>query len=89
MRNRDRFLGGRFTRTLIIVAGAIGGLIAVDAILLLPIMLLASSNPYVGLVTFVAVPIAAVAGSALAWTAYTLVHRPGREAEPERHEVRV
>ena len=87
MPNRDRFLDARFTRTLIVVAGVLGGLAALDAILLLPVLLLASSNPYIGLVTFVALPVAAVVGSALAWTAYTLLKGPARTVEAERREL--
>ena len=89
MRNRDRSSRRRFGRTLILVIGVLGGFAALDAILLVPILLLAVPNPYVGLLTLVALPLVAVGGGALAWTAFTLLTEAAGDVEADGHEVQV
>lgn len=94
MRNRERSVGARLGRALILIVGVLGALAALDAVLMVLVLLAAAIlgdglNPYIGLLTFVALPLAVVLGGALAWMSYLLV--AGRAAQPEadRHHARL
>ena len=67
-------------RTLVVIMGVLGALAVFDAGLLFIVLLLAGPSPYVGLLMFVAVPIAMAVGGALVWTAYLLLS-PDRDAD--------
>jgi hypothetical protein len=65
-------------RTLVTILGVLGAFVALDALLaflaLLVIpMFVGSQNPYVGLLLFIVLPVAAVLGAVLAWAAYVVV----------------
>ena len=82
MRNGERSVGARLGRALILIAGVVGALAAFDAVLLFLVLLTAAVfgdalNPYIGLLLFVALPIAVIAGGAMAWTAYTISSEAG------------
>lgn len=69
-------LGERVGRGVIVVLGMLGGLAALDAVLLFFFLLfvpvfVTPSNPYIGLVLFIVVPLTVVVGSALAWAGYS------------------
>ena len=94
MRNRERAFGERLWRAVVIGLGVLGGFAAFDAILLFLVLLLsakfvAAPNPYFGLVMFVALPIAAIVGGAIAWTAYTVSNdrAPKSPADGQRATV--
>jgi predicted membrane metal-binding protein len=94
MRHRERAFGERLWRAVVIGLGVLGGFAAFDAILLFFVLLLsatfvAAPNPYLGLVVFVALPIAAIVGGAIAWTAYTVCHDRARESPAEGHQAAV
>lgn len=74
-------------RGVLVVLGVLGGFVAFDALLLfiffaLSALFIARTGPYFGLVTFVVLPFCAIAGAAVAWTAYLVlddaVSEPGR-----------
>jgi positive regulator of sigma E activity len=91
MRNSDRFRGRRLWRVTLVVLGLLGGLAVFDAVLLFLVLLLsaiviAPLSPYIGMLMLVALPLAAVAGGAIAWTAYTLLNdRATGRGPDERH----
>ena len=79
MGNRERAFGERFWRTVVIVLAVLGGFAVLDAIVLFAVLLLgavfiATPSPYIGLLMFVALPLAAIVGGAVAWMAYTVVN---------------
>ena len=94
MRNRERAFGERLWRAVVIAFGVLGGFAAFDAILLFFVLLLsakfvASPNPYIGLVMFVALPIAAIVGGAIAWTAYTVWNDRSLKSPTDGHQAPV
>jgi hypothetical protein len=94
MRNRERAFGERLLRAVVIGFGVLGGFAAFDAILLFLVLLLsakfvAAPNPYIGLVMFVALPIAAIVGGAIAWTAYTVWNDRAPESPADGHQAAV
>jgi hypothetical protein len=94
MWSRQRSVGTRVGRGLILTVGVLGGLVAFDAILLFLVLLaaalvIAPPNPYIGLFMFVGVPILVVLGTALAWIAYRVLRDRAPEADGEGHEVHV
>jgi hypothetical protein len=92
MRNRERSIGARLGRALIIIVGVLGALAAFDAVLIV-LVLLASAifegalNPYIGLLTFVALPFAVAFGIAVAWTAYAHVAGRPSQSVADTHHV--
>ena len=94
MGNRERPIGKRVARALILTVGVLGGLMAVDAVLLFLVLLLAPvfiapANAYIGLVLFVVVPILAGLGGVLAWSAYALLKERTPDVAHHGHQVRV
>lgn len=84
----------RFWRVILIVLGLLGGLAVFDAVLLFLVLLLsaiviAPLSPYIGLLMLVALPLAAIAGSAVAWTAYTLLTDHAAGHGPDEHHLPV
>lgn len=76
-----------FGRGVLVVLGVLGGFVAFDALLLfiffaLSALFIEQTGPYFGLVTWVALPFCAVAGAAIAWTAYLVLHDVAPEQEP-------
>jgi hypothetical protein len=93
MRNRERAFGERLWRAVVISLGVLGGFAAFDAILLFFVLLtatfIAEFNLYIGLVVFVALPIAAIVGGAIAWTAYTALQDPASASPHDGHHAAV
>jgi hypothetical protein len=73
MRNRHTVFGAQFWRTAVILLGVMGVFLALDAAVLFFVLLLAAPTPYGGLLMFVAVPMAVLLGTTLAWLAWTVV----------------
>ncbi len=91
MPDHVRHRQSRVARGVLLVVGVIGGFVAFDSILLfvffaLSALFIAPTGPYFGLVTFVALPFLALAGAAVAWTAYLVLHESAPDAGS--HEVR-
>ena len=94
MRNREPAFGERLRRAVVISLGVLGVFAAFDAILLFVVLLLsaifvAAPNPYIGLVMFVALPIVAIVGGAIAWTAYTVWNDRAPESPADGHQAAV
>jgi hypothetical protein len=91
MQNSERPRGKRLWRVTLIVLGLLGGLAVFDAVLLFLVLLLsaiviAPLSPYIGLLMLVALPLAAIAGGAIAWTAYVLLNdRAAGHGPDEQH----
>ena len=77
MGNRKRSIVARLGRALLFVIGMLGAFAVIDAVLLfffvLAAMIVWVPNPYMGLVLFVAAPLIAIAGGALAAIAYAVL----------------
>jgi membrane-bound ClpP family serine protease len=92
MWNRERAFGQRLWRAIVISFGVLGGFAAIDAILGFLVLVGAAiafglPNPYIGLLMFVALPVIAAVGGAVAWTAYLIVKRrtpQSQAADPHR-----
>lgn len=87
MRNRVRSIGEHLGRPLIIIIGVLGGIAALDAVLVFLFLLVgplfaAVQNPYIGLMV-VALPVVALIGGTVAWAAYLVLQdgAPVSEAE--------
>ena len=92
MRDRERACGKRFWRAVGIGLAVLGGFVAFDAILLFLVLLLsamfiAAPSPYIGLVMFVALPIAAIVGGVIAWTAYSVCTDRASESPADGHQA--
>lgn len=89
MRNRERAFGERLWRAVVIGFGVLGGLAAIDAVLLFSFLVVAAvffeaPNPYIGLLIFVVCPAVAVFGGAMAWTAYWILKRRAPQSQADR-----
>jgi hypothetical protein len=94
MRNSERPRGKRLWRVTLIVLGLLGGLAVFDAVLLFLVLLLsaiviAPLSPYIGLLMLVALPLAAIAGGAIAWIAYVLLNDRTAGHGPDEHHLPV
>lgn len=94
MQNSQRPRGTRLWRLVLVALGLLGGLAVLDAILLFLVLLLsaiviAPLSPYIGLVMLVALPLAAIAGGAIAWAAYTLLNDRAAGDGPGEHHLPV
>jgi hypothetical protein len=84
MRTHEGSFTGRLGQGLWLISGVMGGLALVDAVLLFFFFLVlaptsaATTNPYIGFVLFVALPVLAVVGATLAAIAYMV----SSDAEP-------
>ena len=67
-------------RTMVVIIGILGALAVLDALVLFVVVLLAGPAPYVGLLLFVAVPVAMVVGMALLWAAFRFLGADPRAA---------
>ena len=94
MGNRERAFGERFWRTVVIVLAVLGGFAVLDAIILFAVLLLAAvfiaaPSPYIGLLMFVALPLAAIVGGAMAWMAYTVLNDRAQESPADGQHTAV
>jgi hypothetical protein len=94
MGNRERAFGERFWRTVVIVLAVLGGFAVLDAIVLFAVLLLAAvfiaaPGPYIGLLMFVALLLAAIVGGAMAWMAYTLLNDRALASPADQHHTTV
>ena len=92
MGNRERAFGERFWRTIVIVLAVLGGFAVLDAIVLFAVLLLAAvfiaaPGPYIGMLMFVALPLAAIVGGVIAWMAYTVLNDPAQGSSADRHHT--
>lgn len=67
-------------RTMVVIVGILGALAALDALVLFVVLLLTGPAPYVGLLMFVAVPVAIAVGLALLWAAFRFLGANPRAA---------
>ena len=92
MRNRERAFSERLWRAVVISVGVLGAFAAVDAIFAFFFLAgvtiaFGTTNPYIGLLMFVALPVIGAVGGAVAWTAYCVLDRHTRDsraADPPR-----
>lgn len=94
MWNGERPLASRLGRTLITVVGVLGAFAVLDALLIFLALLIipvfgGSQNPYIGLLLVVVLPVAAILGGALAWTAYAILSEQGAPGEAGEPRLRV
>jgi hypothetical protein len=92
MRNRERAFGERLWRATVVGFGLLGAFAAIDAILFFFFLVGAAivfepPSPYIGLLMFVVLPVAAVIGAAVAWTAYQLLTRRTLQSPADKHHV--
>lgn len=86
--NRERSLGERLWRAVVITAGVLGGFAAIDAVFLFLFLVGAAffvdaPNPYVGLVMLVILPVITILGGATALTAYRILRRPTVQSQAD------
>lgn len=93
MRTHERSFTGRLGRGLLLISGVMGGLALVDAVLLFFFFLVlvprsaATPNPYLGFVLFVALPMLAVVGAALAAIAYMVSSDGEPQPSGDEHHI--
>jgi hypothetical protein len=92
MRTQERSFTARLGQGLLLISGVMGGLALVDAVLLFVFFLVmptsvATPNPYIGVVLFVALPVLAVVGATLAAIAYMVSSGGERSPSGDEHHV--
>ena len=93
---RERRLGERLWRAVVITAGVLGGFAAIDAAFLFMFLVGAAffvdaPNPYIGLVMLIILPVIMVFGGGTAWGAYRILRhhtvQPEADLQADAHQV--